>query len=611
MSREPSARLRQGRRDLEGLVCVKLLEDFSWNDTVKKWAFRVRLTREGPESRYVPRETDWYILATDDYPWGKVRFCPAKKDSITATFHHQEYNCPCPDDRPWMLGEVCLNSTVNVLGRHGLEDEPFEVDGRRGRMRWRALRALEWLRRAAAAELVEKGEPFEIPHFPWAILADTTVLYDEDPASFQVWDAVAIKYGIINLVPLAAKPMIHAVTGFYTIAGQPVLEQRWVPRTLSETPPTRGVWLRVAAPLANEPWQAPATWSELYKACRVGGVDLDSVLMTLFQAIRDGQQHVLLVGFPIPERIGGKNIAMHWQPIRLPVLAQGNIVRKGFRPGKESARYYLDRSTVLAGTAELEWLNAENWSPTQLVSRGAVSGDLADSHVLLLGGGALGSVVAELLIRAGLRRLSIVDGDLLQAGNLCRHTLTLPDVKTAKSEALAIRLRNVTPHAEVDFVADEFPALGAAAESLTRCDVVIDCTGDDAVIHHLGQFSWGGRKRFVSLSLGHAARRLFCFFADGTAFPEQDFRLALSPWMRADREELGDAEMPREGVGCWHPVFPARADEVWMMASIAVKHLDEVLKLSTPVHGLTVFEQQFNGSSFVGVTRVPSEAPNG
>jgi hypothetical protein len=140
---------------------------------------------------------------------------------------------------------------------------------------------------------------------------------------------------------------------------------------------------------------------------------------------------------------------------------------------------------------------------------------------------------------------------------------------------------------------------------------VIDCTGDDAVIHHLGQFPWGGPKRFVSLSLGHAARRLFCFFADGTAFPEENFRRALSPWLQKDRGELGDAEMPREGVGCWHPVFPARADDVWMMASIAIKHLEETLKSSTPANGLTVFEQQFNGSAFAGVARVPSEAANG
>ena len=611
MNPEPSARLRQGRRDLEGITGVKLLEDFVWYDGVRTWAIRVRLTREGPQSQYVPRETDWYILAVDDYPWGKLKFCPAKRDSITATFHHQEYNRPYPDDRPWTTGDVCLNTTVNILGRHGTEDEPFNAGGRRGRMRWHAHRALEWLRLAASGELVKEGEPFEVPHFPGAVLADTTVVFAEDAASFEVWNAATMTYGFINLVPLAAKPSIHAVTGFYTLPGQLVLEQRWAPGTVLETPPARGVWLRISAPLANEPWQAPATWSELCRACRAGRVDLDRILMRLFRSIRDGQQHILLVGFPMPERIGGKHVRMHWQPIRLPVLAEGGVIRKGFRPGKESAPYYLDRSNALAGTAELEWLNSENWSQTQLVSRGVLSDYLVNSHVLLLGGGAIGSVVAELLIRAGLRRLTIVDDELMQAGNLCRHTLTLPDVKTAKAESLALRLRGINPHAEVDFVTDEFPPRGESAEALTRCDVVIDCTADDAVIHHLGQFPWSGQKRFVSISLGHAARRLFCFFADAPAFPEEQFRRALSPWLQKDREEVGDAELPREGVGCWHPVFPARSDDVWMMASIAVKHLEEMLKSSTPANGLTIYEQQFNGFAFAGVARVQSEAANG
>jgi hypothetical protein len=295
----------------------------------------------------------------------------------------------------------------------------------------------------------------------------------------------------------------------------------------------------------------------------------------------------------------------------LPVLTQDYVARKGFRPGSESARYYLDRTKALAGTAELEWLNSENWDRDQLVSRGSVSADLASCHVLLLGGGALGSAVGELLIRSGVRRLTVVDDEFLQAGNLCRHTLLLTDVKTLKAEALASRLGRINPDVEVDFLAEEFPPPLEKRGQLEGCDVVLDCTGDDAVIHHLGRFPWGRQKRFVSLSLGHAARRLFCFSAVGTAFPEEAFRTALSPWLRKDRENVGDVELPREGVGCWHPVFPARADDVWMMASVAVKHLEEAFGAGTPVTGLTVFEQQFDGPAFAGVLRVPSEAADG
>src|ERR1700722_7961615 len=53
----------------------------------------------------------------------------------------------------------------------------------------------------------------------------------------------------------------------------------------------------------------------------------------------------------------------------------------------------------------------------------AGQGRLADSRVLLLGCGALGSSIAELLVRAGVGFLRIVDRDLVELTNLQRQTL--------------------------------------------------------------------------------------------------------------------------------------------------------------------------------------------
>ena len=610
MNREPSEHLRLGRRGLEGIPGVKLLDDLTWFEAERKWTIRLRLVHDGPESPHVPQITDWYVLLSDDYPWGNLKFYPAIEGGITFTFNHQQYNRPWTDGRPWMTGELCLSTSVSVLGRHGLDDEPFESGGRNGRLCWHVLRALEWLRLAAAGELVRTGDPFEIPDFPGSSVADSTIVFAEDAGSFEVWKSAAVTYGSLNLVPLATTPSICAVTGFYTLTDQLVIEQQWGHGTLSESPPTRGVWFRLPVPLAIAPWQAPATWAELSKVCREGTIDFDRIMQKLLRSIRDGQKHVMLVGFPMPERIGGENSRIHWQPIRLPILTQEFRVLKGFRSGREKTRYQLDRRTAMAGTAEIEWLNSENWDQGQLISRGSVSAELAGSHVLLIGGGALGSVVGELLIRAGVRRMTIVDHDLLQAGNLCRHTLLLSNVNSKKAGALADRFRNINPHAEVDFQAVRFPPPLELHNALSKCDIVIDCTAEDAVVYHLSQFPWGSNKRFVSLSLGHSARRLYCFFSEGTSFPEHRFRSELMPCLRKDGEEVGDSEFPREGVGCWHPVFPARADDIWMMASIAVKHLEERFRSMTIPGGLTVFEQRYDGSDFCGVVRLSSEAAN-
>lgn len=87
---------------------------------------------------------------------------------------------------------------------------------------------------------------------------------------------------------------------------------------------------------------------------------------------------------------------------------------------------------------------------------------LAAAHVLVLGCGALGSVQAELLARAGVGRLRLVDRDLPETGNLQRQFLyDEEDVaqRRPKAEAAARRLRRINSAIAVEaVVADAVPA---------------------------------------------------------------------------------------------------------------------------------------------------------
>ena len=83
---------------------------------------------------------------------------------------------------------------------------------------------------------------------------------------------------------------------------------------------------------------------------------------------------------------------------------------------------------------------------------------LAASHVVLIGCGALGSHVADLLVRAGLGRLRIVDRDYLELNNLQRQTLfdeTDLAANLPKAEAAARKLRRINSHVQIEpFVGD-------------------------------------------------------------------------------------------------------------------------------------------------------------
>src|SRR3982751_1674446 len=78
---------------------------------------------------------------------------------------------------------------------------------------------------------------------------------------------------------------------------------------------------------------------------------------------------------------------------------------------------------------------------------------LLDSHVTLCGCGALGTVLANALVRAGVGHLRLVDRDFIETSNLQRHVLfDEQDVaeNLPKAEAAARKLEAINSGVHVD-----------------------------------------------------------------------------------------------------------------------------------------------------------------
>lgn len=103
---------------------------------------------------------------------------------------------------------------------------------------------------------------------------------------------------------------------------------------------------------------------------------------------------------------------------------------------------------------------------------------LARAHAVIVGCGALGSVQAQLLARAGVGRLTVIDRDFVERGNLQRQILfTDADAEAAEPKALAAEraLAAINPDIEVRGVVDDLrPA--TAEDLLAGADVVCDGT---------------------------------------------------------------------------------------------------------------------------------------
>ena len=208
-----------------------------------------------------------------------------------------------------------------------------------------------------------------------------------------------------------------------------------------------------------------------------------------------------------------------------------------------------------------------------------------------------------MLARAGIRDLTVIDPDFLEAGNLVRHTLPVSDVGRSKALGVAERLTDATLHAQISGIDAAFPPDDAENEErVGSASVVIDTTGDDDTIAAMSRFLWNGTKTFISVSLGLHARRLFFFSAKATTFPRDEFTQRLQPWLHLEAEEYEPDEMPRDGPGCWHPRHPARIDDVWMMTGAAVKLIERAIDdPSTPSTFAVLEQQKDEAGDFTGI----------
>lgn len=309
----------------------------------------------------------------------------------------------------------------------------------------------------------------------------------------------------------------------------------------------------------------------------------------------------LMLGYPIPEKIEGPLKQYHWQLLYLPPVKPG-YHRKGFRPLTGRKGY-----TVCGLQRDIAWGRSENWSPDQLGTRGQLAPEVVPQHIVQIGAGSLGSLLAESLLRGGQRRLSLVDGDIYVAGNLVRHTLNIDHIDQAKVEGLVERLKRVAPHAIVDGTPKHFQFLEKEELDRIACaQVILDCTGEDEVLRFLEEDAWSQPKRYISVSTGMNAKRLYIYTCYGRQFELDGFEVLLTPWLDLEREEFADQDLRWEGIGCYHPIVQARQDDLYIWAGIATKKIEEILLNDESEPQLWVWEQyEANGGATIRIASLP------
>ncbi len=150
----------------------------------------------------------------------------------------------------------------------------------------------------------------------------------------------------------------------------------------------------------------------------------------------------------------------------------------------------------------------EDWKQrTRLLLGDEKMEHLSDARVLVVGLGGVGAYAAEMLCRAGVGHLTLVDADTVQPTNLNRQLPALHStLGRPKAEVLAERFRDINPEVELNvlpvFLKDEqIPEL----LDTNRFDFVVDAIDTLAPKCHLIAEALRRRLKIVS-SMGAGAK---------------------------------------------------------------------------------------------------------
>jgi molybdopterin/thiamine biosynthesis adenylyltransferase len=528
------------------------------------------------------------------YPDGPIKFYPDKVSGVTHTFHHQNYNRENLDI-DWRSGDPCLNSSKVSWGRKDYSVEPRES---MEKLRWHLLRCKDWILAASTNSLVQPGDPFEFPALPSKTLY--RIVFNEDALSFQNWASSGHREGIVELKTLNQLPKVYVVSHFIRHQ-QDIPEIKWGNQiSLTEEQDQTAIWLMLNTIPVMAPWQIPETFADLLRVCADQGYDLRKETSSAYLKIRKKEKVVrfVMIGFPVTKTIGDPASLIHWLAFELP-----NPSIKGFKKNS-IAQFSQELNVLMTGSKKIKWVTTENWNKEQLTARGLLPQSLSKAKILLIGCGAVGSILAEQLVRMGSEAICVVDDETLTAGNLSRHTLSLKDIGQNKAEALSNRLNSIFPFVKATFKPKSIQeSLEHQSDFFADFDLVFDATADDSTLKFISAHLSSTEKTFISISLGFKADRLFCFFHKKNESKSIDvsFHESCGPWLQKEAKDFPNTPDVVEGIGCWHPLFPSRLDDILMLIGAAIKIVEAELQ-SCKTESFTVIEKQYDhDNNFSGI----------
>ena len=267
----------------------------------------------------------------------------------------------------------------------------------------------------------------------------------------------------------------------------------------------------------------------------------------------EGKFLVLLLGYPIFDgKINYETILIDYY--NLPIY-RGNLI-----------------------DCDIIWSKTVDSSYDVFFGRGKFHNRLTESKVLVLGVGAIGSNLAESLVRGGCKNVSLFDNDIKEIGNICRAKYNFFSGESYKVDELALSLTSISPFVEITkyrnvvlpLLTDE--SRKVYSEVFDRYDYIFNCTASNDV--NIIIDSLPIKSQLVTLSISNNANNLVCIIGNGNVYETN------SKIYNEINQDLNDLFNPQ---GCWSPTFKASFHNINALLNFALSNIDYKLK-----NGLTL-----------------------
>jgi integrative and conjugative element protein (TIGR02256 family) len=290
------------------------------------------------------------------------------------------------------------------------------------------------------------------------------------------------------------------------------------------------------------------------------------------------------LGYKIPNDEGYE---IHWDLVK---INKYKLPIKTVIVPKEERTSGHDKYASVCTADKIVWGSTVNCNYTRFFGRGKLSEKLINSRILIIGCGALGSSLAETLVRGGCKNISLDDFDYVASGNLCRAKYNLQNLNRRKVESLKNNLVSISPYVNIFNIPLKLNHYSDMEIWLNQSiDYVFDCSTDAEVTYSLDNIDFPGR--VFSLSITNHAKELVC--VSGKQITKTTNHLY---------DYLGNEEPSfYEGTGCGYPTFNANFNDINSLLNLALMNINSQIDSDSITDNFVIRKEYDSGFSKLNI----------